>query len=305
MTEAIASAPPRLERATRLIDGDPALFRERFNRADFGLAHNLSSNPLFSLPALLDLAKSMPPAFLTIHTGDIRIDQRFDEIPPNQMSTEELIDRIENAGAWIVIQKARLNPDYAKIIDQGLDEINELSGGSFPKKMSRRNIEFFITSPNRVTPYHIDQGCSFLLQIHGSKLFHVFDKYDRDVLPERELERYWTVDRNAAKYRPELQKRAHTYDLKPGTGVHVPVNAPHWVQNSNNVSVSMSIYFFYESSAIGNIYRTNFLLRKLGLNPIPPGRSPIRDTFKGAVVGRAFDVAKKLGLKRNWKKSGS
>jgi hypothetical protein len=297
-TASPSTATATIAPCARLVDGDPAVFREHFNRADFLLNHNLSDDPLFSLPALIDLAKSMPREYLTLHTGDVKIDQRFDQIASWGMSTEELLDRIENAGAWIVIQRARLNPDYARIIDRGLDEINELSGGAFPKKMRKRNIEFFITSPNRVTPYHIDQGCSFLLQIHGRKTFHVFDKFDRELLPEVELERYWTVDRYAAKYRPHLQDRAHSYELTPGVGVHVPVNAPHWVQNADNISVSMSIYFFYETSVLGNVYRTNYLLRKLGMNPVPPGRSRLRDVVKGSVVGSMFEVAKKIGLRR-------
>src|SRR5438270_332982 len=81
----------------------------------------------------------------------------------------------------------------------------------------------FITSPLRVSSYHIDRECNFLLQIRGAKTIHVFDQNDREVLSEQELESFWTVDNNAAVYKPQLQNRANSYLLQPGCGVHIPV----------------------------------------------------------------------------------
>ena len=49
----------------------------------------------------------------------------------------------------------------------------------------------FITSPNRVTEYHIDRECSWLFQIKGDKDIHFFDRADKDVLPDAELEKYY------------------------------------------------------------------------------------------------------------------
>jgi hypothetical protein len=299
MTEAIAPAPPRLERATRILDGDPALFRERFNRADFDFTHRLADHPLFALPRLVELARTMPPKGLYVETADPEVNKRYAATPAAEILSDELLDRIENGTAWIVIRNAMNNPEYAELIDRGLAEFQDLSGGALPKKMLSRGIEIFVTSPNRTTFYHIDQGCKLFLQIRGEKAFHLFDRYDREVLPEEELERFWTVDSCAAVYKPHLQDRAHTYDLKPGIGIHIPVNAPHWVQNSADVSISLSIHFRYLESQLANIYRTNYFLRKLGRKPLPPGRSRFVDAVKGSCVGRAFEVARAVGLKRN------
>jgi hypothetical protein len=287
-----------IDAGSRLIEGDATLFRENFNRADFRFSHLLANHPLFDLPRLVELAKTMPAKGLTIETSDPEVDAHYASIPSSEIPSAELLDRIENGGAWMVIRKAMLCPEYAVLIDRGLDEFQELTGGKLPKKMFSRGIEIFVTSPNRKTFYHIDQGCKLFLQIRGEKEFHLFDRYDREVLPEEELERFWTVDLRAAVYKPQYQDRAHTYDLKPGDGIHIPVNAPHWVQNNNDVSVSLSIHFRYKESELANIYRMNFLLRKLGLKPVPPGRSAIRDVIKGSVLGRSFDLARKLGLSK-------
>jgi hypothetical protein len=303
MQEVSALRPANLETVSRLIEGDPKLFRDNFNRADFGFSHHIANHPLFGLPRLVELAKTMTAEGLYIETLDPADNARYAATPPAHIPSGELLDRIERGGAWMVIRRAMLSPEYAVLIDQGLDEFQQLTDGALPSKMLSRGIEIFVTSPNRKTFYHIDQGCKLFLQIRGEKEFHLFDRYDREVLPEEELERFWAVDSCAAVYKPQFQSRAHTYDLKPGDGIHIPVNAPHWVQNNDDVSVSLSIHFRYRESELANIYRTNYLLRKMGLRPTPPGRSALRDRLKGSVVGRMFDVAKKLGVtKRSLKR---
>jgi hypothetical protein len=157
-----------------------------------------------------------------------------------------------------------------------------------------RSAVVLITSPNRVTSYHIDPDCNFLCQIRGEKVIHVFDRYDREVLPEEELERFWAVDKNAAVYKERYQGRARSYHLQPGVGVHMPVNAPHWVQNANNISVTLAMIFQFPESILGNIYRWNYYLRKAGVRPLPPGRSKIRDTLKAWTMGGAIGVRNRL-----------
>jgi hypothetical protein len=280
----------------QLFEGSSKIFRERFNRASFAFSHRLADHPLFQLPALIELAKSMPTGDLYYDAGDIRIDQRWDRTPPCQMSFEELIDRIENSGAWIIIRRARRNPEYAELLDQGLAELQDLTGGALPVKMMKRDAMVFITSPKRVTPYHIDRECNFLLQIQGEKVIHIFDRYDRDVLPEEELERFWTLDNNAAVYKEQYQDRARSYDLKPGMSVHIPVNAPHWVKNSGEISVTLSLNFQFGDANLADIYRVNHYIRKTGRVPLPPGRSRLLDAVKGAALGPLLKVGRKLEL---------
>jgi hypothetical protein len=66
--------------------------------------------------------------------------------------------------------------------------------------------------------------------------------------------------------------------------VHIPVNAPHWLENHNNVSISLSVNFQFKDSLKANAYRANFLLRRLGIKPTPPGRSELLDSVKSAAV---------------------
>ncbi|HEY2783362.1 MAG TPA: hypothetical protein VGJ05_00165 [Fimbriiglobus sp.] len=267
----------------RLIGGDPQVFREKFNRYCFEFTHELSNNPLFELPRLIELAKSMPPNDIFFNAGDVRVGQRASEIPPSKMSAEELLHDIEHSGAWILVKRARRDPEYAKLLDRGLAEFQDLTGGALPKDMWKRDALVFITSPNRVTSYHLDRECNFLLQIKGDKTIHIYDRYDRDVLPETELEYFWTKDNTAGTFKEHLLDRAKVFQLAPGKAVHIPVNSPHWLKNGDNISVTLSLNFQFKESVLGNIYKTNYLLRKVGFRPTPPGRSRILDTVKGSL----------------------
>ncbi|QJW98086.1 cupin domain-containing protein [Frigoriglobus tundricola] len=234
---------------------------------------------------------------LFYNAGEVREGQRWDHIPPTELTVDQAIDRIENAGAWILIKRAHRDPRYAAILDQGLAEVRNLSGAAFPHKFKKCDALVFITSPNRVTPYHIDRECNFLMQIRGTKTISIYDRYDREVLPEKEIESFWTVDNmNSAVFKEEYRGRAAQYELKPGTAVHIPVNAPHWVKNDNNISVTLALTFQFPDPALGNVYRWNYFLRKAGLTPTPPGRSRALDVMKG------WSMEAAMGARRVWKR---
>lgn len=271
----------------RWVVGDPEQFQAKFNRKSFELSHNLAANRLFQLPQLMELAErtlTMRPKDLHYDAGDVRVDQRWEEIPKSAFSAREALERIENCGAWLVFSSAQRDPEYRVVLDRGLAELKAHIGGEINSQIMVEDIIIFVTSPKRVTTYHIDRECNFLLQIQGTKTLHVFDREDRDVLPEEEVERFWSVDFNAAVYKPDLQHRAHSYRLSPGMGVHIPVNCPHWLENHDNVSVSLSVNFQFKDVMRANVYRANFLLRKLGLHPKPPGLSPVVDALKSYAV---------------------
>lgn len=288
-TKAVTSAAARTANPIDL----PETLREEFNRRPFEFAHGLADHPLFQVPRLLELAadtRAHRPGDLYYDHGDVGIGQRWDEVGSRALSVEEAIGQIEHAGAWIIFRRAERAPAYRDVFEQCMSGIEKFIGPGVKKNMKVRDAIIFVSSPRRITSYHIDRECNFLLQIRGEKKISVFDQTDREVLPEKELERFWTVDNNAAVYKPHLQDRAKVFQLLPGNGVHIPVNAPHWLQNGDGISVSLSVNFQFRDSVQGNIYRANFGLRKLGIEPTPPGRSALRDGVKKTAVGAAIST---------------
>lgn len=269
------------------ISGDASHFAANFNKKSFEVSHTLSDHPLLQLPELMKLAQRTlkhRPKDIHYDAGNVRVDQRWEEIAKAPFSTEQALERIENCGAWFVFRSAQRDPEYRVFLDRGLAELKAHITEEIESKIMVEDIIIFITSPKRITTYHIDRECNFLLQIRGSKTLHVFDREDREVLPEEEIERFWAVDFNAAVYKPQFQNRATSYRMKPGVGVHIPVNCPHWVENDDNVSISLSVNFQFNDTLRANAYRANFLLRKMGISPTPPGRSPALDALKSYAV---------------------
>ncbi|GAC1663306.1 MAG: hypothetical protein NVS9B4_17930 [Candidatus Acidiferrum sp.] len=270
-----------------LLDLDPVEFTQKFNRKVLELRHSLASEGLFQLPALMELADrtlKTRPKDLHYDAGAVQVEQRWDEVPHARFSPQEAMRRIQHSGAWFIFKAAQIDPEYKPFLERGLAEIKVLIGPKINSEIFVEDLLIFVTSPNRVSSYHIDRECNFLLQVHGNKTIYVFDRDDRDVLPEEEIERFWSVDHNAARYKPNLQGRSTPYRLTPGTGVHLPVNSPHWVKNDDNVSVSLSMNFQFKDVVLANAYRANFLLRRFGLKPTPPGKSPAVDTMKSYAV---------------------
>jgi hypothetical protein len=267
----------------RWIVTDSKAAKENFNRRSFEVSHHLSSHPLLQLPQLLELAErtvKTRPDDLYFDMGKIRTGQRWDEIPEARFSAVEAMRQLKSSNAWFLFRHAQLDPEYRELFERGLREIKEIADEHVDSMIRQQDILIFVTSPNRVTPYHIDRECNFLLQISGSKTLHVFDRDDRDVLPNEEIERFWAVDNNAPVYRPEYQDRAISYRMMPGSGVHIPVNCPHWVQNDDNISVSLSVNFQFLDSMRANVYRSNYYLRKFGMKPSAPGLHNTRDAAK-------------------------
>jgi hypothetical protein len=278
----------------QLLQIDPDLFKRDFNRKPLRFQHHLANEPLLQMEALAELASRLAriPGEVYFDTGVNRIEQRWDQTPKPTCTLEELVTRLEEASAWIILRRAELDPRYRAILDRCMGELKDLDSSDWWPWVSVQNAIVFITSPRRISTYHIDRECNFILQIRGRKDIYVFDQNDREVLPEDELERFWSVDNNAARYRPQYQSRATLFHLLPGEGVHIPVNAPHWVENGDSASITLSINFQFRDTYRANKYRANYFIRRLGLTPTPPGSSALRDAMKAETVRVLWTLGK-------------
>jgi quercetin dioxygenase-like cupin family protein len=213
-----------------------------FGRRPFLVRHRLSGHPLFDLPRLVDLAGRLPADHVEWNAGDLPIGQDPARTPANGLSPAETIRRIADHGSWLVLKYVEREPAYRALLDDCLDEVARVSEPLEPGMCLRHGF-IFVSSPRAVTPYHIDPEQNFLLQLRGEKRMWVWDANDRVALPERELERFMTGGHRNLPWHEGLRRRARSFTLRPGDGVHVPVTAPHWVENGAEPSVSFSITF--------------------------------------------------------------
>src|SRR5262249_30980242 len=166
---------------------------------------------------------------------------------------------------------------FNAVVEQFYEELSDLYQQDIKSRTLKTFVTLFISSPRAYTNYHMDHTWNFLLQISGRKTVHLYDPNDPLVLTPEDKEGWYMQH---VRISPRAPEKDIAYDLEPGDGVHHPVNAPHWVQNGTDVSISLSLGLcLHNSNRDAKVYQANYLLRKLGFDPIPPRQSARRDSM--------------------------
>ncbi len=263
--------------------------RKAFPHRPFATRHALADHPLFSLEKLVDLAGRMPTDGIEYNSGKVGIDQKPEETPLVDMAPTEVVRRIKEANAWMVLKRVEREPAYAALLGEVLDGVARDMGHRDAADAGFTHLEgfVFISSPNATTPFHSDPEDNFFVQIHGDKFFHVIDNHDRSVVPDVAFEVTPSMHRNLP-YRPEFEAKATVFQMKAGDGCFVPYLWPHWVKTGESYSISMAMT--WKSPAVrrsNKVLFVNALLRKWGLPQKPPGASPALDWAKAAAYTAA------------------
>lgn len=174
-----------------LNDQKIADFEHKIEKEAFPFNHTLNSSPLMEMPALRSLCSYISRYHGKFHfeIGDNDVGAGFAAIP-KKMTLLDAFDGL-NQKTLLLLKSIHIHPDYKKLLDDFLEEFSAARGVEFFRRYRRPICTIILASPERVTPYHIDDFENLLLQVHGSKKFFVFDGTDRDVISARELELYW------------------------------------------------------------------------------------------------------------------
>ncbi|MBB5710989.1 cupin-like domain-containing protein [Sphingomonas xinjiangensis] len=292
MTMQACFAPDGLSAFAAAYPGSPAAVR-----------HQLHHHPLFALEELARLAERLPASHVEHSFGNLKVDQDPAGIHQADMPVGEIVRTIEQNGCWMVLKKVDIDPAYAALIDACLAEIApvvEPATGAY----QRREAFVFLSSPNAVTPFHMDPEHNILLQIAGSKTMRVYPADDADIVAQGMHEAFHRggAHRNM-RHDPEFDPKAQDFAMGPGDAVHVPVKAPHWVQNGPERSVSFSITWRSRASdGEARLHRVNRRLRSFGLSPAAPGTHPGADAAKIAahrLAKGAIRTFRRLGGQHN------
>ena len=277
----------------RLLDIDASGFSGAFARRSIAVRHELTDHPLFSLEAIAELADRLPPDSVRRERGGLPLVNREGYVDVGEGRPSATIREIESNGFRVSLRDIQQAPEYAELIDECLDEVEEIikdrEGG-----MRRRTGYLFITAPASNTPMHFDPEHSFLLQVRGIKHVSVA-AFGDDAIRQRELDRYY--DDEECDF-PAMERVAEDFLLEPGAGVYLPSFVPHWVTTEAGISVSFSIPFYTEfSERAESVNRINRRLRKMHLSPKGPGRSEPVDKVKATgfeLWGKLRDVRRRL-----------
>jgi hypothetical protein len=272
-------------------------FKSNFNLHPFKFNHTLHRSGLFEIPRIVELAKRMiekndnycalnfKHGSIATKFGDSYVDARLSAMPESER-LDETVSHLGENGTWIKLVRVQgYDSEYAQVLDRITSELESLSDFPLRKDMTWVTMTLILSSPNIATPFHLDHETNFLFQVQGTKDVCLFPATDCDLVPDQEIENYYSGDFDAVHYRPEMQDRGTVFRLAPGEVVHHPPLAPHWVKNGDNISVSISINYCMKClEKRARVYQANYFLRRMGLKPLPPGLSPLRDSLKWTVI---------------------
>jgi hypothetical protein len=258
---------------------DQQVAKDNFLKKPFCLTHTLAENPLFALPRLVELAKSMPRDSIEYNSGKVAVGVKPEDVPKIDLPAEDVIKSIEKANAWMVIKAVEQDPAYKALLEAFVREANEAAGRK-PSDYSHLQGYIFISSAKATTPFHVDWEENILIQIKGDKFVRTFENGDHTLVSEEALEISPSKHRNQ-NYDESYEARATLYTLKPGGAVHMPYTVPHWVSTGDTYSISMAMTWKTpEVQRLNKIRLMNGTLRRYGLPQRAPGASPVMDAAK-------------------------
>ncbi len=251
------------------------------------LSHRLLGHPLLTLDALAGLAEALPDSEIEYNPGKLPIGIRPEDVPGSGLTAVETIRKIATAGSWVALKRIEQVPAYRELLHAVLAE---LKGVVEPRTGAMMQLEgfVFVTSPGSVTPFHFDPEHNILLQIMGSKTMTLFPVEDEVMFAAPVHEQYHLgLHHRNLPWQDDFAAKGRAITIQPGEAIHVPVKAPHWVQNGDEPSVSLSITWRSDwSYAEADARAFNHVLRRFGLNPASPGAFPAQNKGK-AMAWRA------------------
>ena len=232
------------------------------------LTHNLGQQVLFSRPALARLIETYPREHYSLIAMGAKQDSKlWQEGDLGGASGETVLDAITQGRLWLNLRNVSgVDAAHGKLLDGIFTELRQAMP-SFDANKWQSGI--LISSPGAQVYYHADLPGQLLWQIAGRKRVWLYPN-GAPFLTARHLEDIALFDLEVdIPYAPWYDEHAKVFDLAPGEMLSWPLNAPHRVENVEDLSISMTVSF--SSPAIRRrevVHLANGLLRhRFGMAP--------------------------------------
>jgi hypothetical protein len=266
---------------SRHLDAGPEFGRHILDRSPHAFDHSLDRSEALSLESIAELAEALPDESVVTESAVKPLVSA--EYVPRFSTPKEAGDRIRNIDAsdsWMTLLNVEQVPRYRQLIDDEVDGLARRSGVE-PAAWRRRMGFVFVSSPGSVTPAHFDIEHSLCIQLRGERTLS-FGDFPDDATRDDEVHRYWTGSFGRMKAMPE---QSEAVPLAPGKAVYIPPWTPHWLNNGDAASLSLTITFFDRSNENESVVQAfNEKLRKLRVEPARYGAHPRSDAVKVAIM---------------------
>jgi hypothetical protein len=251
--------------------------------------HRISDHRLLQIEPLIELSSRLAKfGRIRTHSNEAYAGTAFNHAPmlyPNQRPPAETLANIASAKAWMSLLNVQTDDLYRGLVDEVLDDLKP-GIDRFDPGMVYRGGWIFVTSPNTVTPFHMDKEHNFILQIKGNKRLLVWDPDDIEVLSEAARDLFHANhSRDLVTWREEARSRAHVFNLEPGVGAYMPSTGPHLVENGDNTSITVSFTYYTDATRRNaRLHALHQRMRGWGWSPSAVGARPLLDSLADAMV---------------------
>lgn len=283
-------------RKERWIHFDAGDLRAGYDRKPFLIRHVLHERREFQLEPLIALCRRRPD-LAALRQGKVPVQEdfarSFDHYPAS-CTLDEALDDLQGRQAYVVITNAERDAEYRIVLQEMLGEI-ALATAALDPGITWYSTYIFLSSRGSLTPYHMDREMNFLLQIRGDKCVRLWDPRDDEVMTpaqKDELLAYGSPDR--PPFRESFAHKAQRFDLHAGLGLHHPFIAPHLVETSSGLSISLAFtYRTRRTDRLTNAHQWNHKMRKAGMRPMAVGADGALDHMKSVAI-QAARLAKRV-----------
>jgi hypothetical protein len=260
-------------------------------------SHRLADLDLFEDKSLARLLDAHPRQALQAFTmgTDPAVPDEWTPVEVGNASGEDMLAAVARGRLWLnVLNVNRAHRAFAEVQD-GLFTGIEALRPDLLRETVRSTL--LISSPGAIVYYHADAGPSVLWHVRGTKRMWLYPSQNDYFVDQTILEDIFaSVREENLPYRREFDDAAMRIMLSPGDVIAWPQNAPHRIENSDLVNVSLTTEFdTVRSRRRTLVYCANrFFSRRLRL----PTHSTRETGLASGVKCLAYRVARKARVER-------
>jgi hypothetical protein len=197
--------------------------------------HSIKDTALLTLDEIAKAADEMPIDLLEYTTTTFH---------PQSLSHGDLVRSVTTSKTWLFLRNLEFIPRYKVFMESLLQNlVNDYHLDEFGRLLKPMSF-IFISSPNSITPFHIDPEHNFLFQVSGNKKCMVNNSFVKSIISEKEIQDFYADEVGfSLAFNPDYLMYLDTFNLIPGKGVYIPVTSPHVVFTGDEVSISYSLTF--------------------------------------------------------------
>ena len=213
---------------------------QAWGREPTRLPHTLHSHPLFGRDALAELIERCPRQhYALVQTGGSdTAGRRWREGDIAGVSGARVIDTIGRASLWLNLRDvAAVDPRYGALLQAAYDEVAAHVPGFRAQSLK---LGILISSPGARVHYHCDLPGQALWQIAGRKRVFVYPPQPPYLQPQALENIAYSGYEFKLDYQPSFDAAAQVFELAPGQMLTWPLNAPHRVENFDELNISLT-----------------------------------------------------------------